>query len=77
MALLSAAKELAPDAFGWRSPPYEYEESIAPIDILWGHAGLRTGVDSGATVDEILHDVEGELTDFSDSVARFLLYEYR
>ncbi|MCH7533691.1 MAG: DUF1343 domain-containing protein [Gemmatimonadetes bacterium] len=75
VALLSAAKELAPDAFAWRDPPYEYEETLAPIDILWGHDGLRAGVDSGATVDEILHAVEGELADFDDSVARFLLYE--
>jgi uncharacterized protein YbbC (DUF1343 family) len=75
VALLSVAKELAADAFAWRPPPYEYEGTLAPIDILWGHAGLRTGVDSGAAVDEILRDVEGELTDFGDSVARFLLYE--
>lgn len=73
--LLSAAKKLAPDAFAWRAPPYEYEEHVPPIDILWGHDGLRTGVDSGATVDDILHGLEGELTDFGDSVARFLLYE--
>ena len=75
VAILSAAKELAPEAFTWKSPPYEYEGTIAPIDILWGHSGLRTGVDAGATVDEVLHGVDHELTDFSDSVARFLLYE--
>ena len=75
MAILSAAKELAPEAFAWNSPPYEYEGTIAPIDILWGHSGLRTGVDAGATVDEVLHGVDHELTDFGDSVARFLLYE--
>ena len=75
MGPLSAGEELAPDAFAWRDPPYEYEETLAPIDILWGHDGLRAGVDSGATVDEILHAVEGELADFDDRVARFLLYE--
>lgn len=75
VALLSAAKQLAPDAFAWRDPPYEYEETLAPIDVLWGHDGLRTGVDSGATVEEILHGLDRELADFGDSVARFLLYE--
>ena len=75
VALLSAAKALAPDAFAWRDPPYEYEEALAPIDILWGHDGLRAGVDSGAAVDEILHGVDREVADFNDSVARFLLYE--
>ena len=75
VALLIAAKELAPAAFEWRAPPYEYEEALPPIDILWGHAGLRTGVDSGATVAEVVRGVDEELTDFGDGVARFLLYE--
>ncbi len=75
VALLSAAKELTPDGFAWRAPPYEYEEKLAPIDILWGHDGLRTGVDSGATVDEILHGIDRELADFRDSVAAHLLYD--
>jgi uncharacterized protein YbbC (DUF1343 family) len=75
VALLSAAKQLAPTTFAWRAPPYEYEEALPPIDILWGHDGLRTGVESGATLDEIMRGVEEELTDFGHSVARFLLYE--
>jgi len=75
VALLSAAKQLAPAAFAWTTPPYEYEEVLPPIDMLWGHDGLRSGVDTGATVDEIMRGVDTELTDFGDSVARFLLYE--
>jgi uncharacterized protein YbbC (DUF1343 family) len=75
VALLSVAKELAPTAFAWRTPPYEYEEVLPPIDMLWGHNGLRTGVESGATVDEIMRGVDQELADFADNVARFLLYE--
>ena len=75
VALLSAAKELAPDDFAWRDPPYEYEQTLPPIDILWGHDGLRTGVDAGVAVDEILHGLDRELAEFGDGVTRFLLYE--
>jgi uncharacterized protein YbbC (DUF1343 family) len=75
VAILSACKRLAPDDFGWRPPPYEYEEVIPPIDILWGHDGLRRGVDAGGSVDEILAGVDNELAGFTASVAPYLLYE--
>jgi uncharacterized protein YbbC (DUF1343 family) len=43
LAILTAAKEVAAERFAWREPPYEYEERLMPIDILWGHEGLRSG----------------------------------
>jgi hypothetical protein len=46
-----------------------------PIDMLWGHDGLRTGIDAGATPDEILEGVELELTEFAAEVEPDLLYE--
>ena len=72
--ILTAARELAPHDFAWRRPPYEYEATLAPIDILWGGAELRQGVDAGATANEILQGVDGELDAFSTSVERYLLY---
>ena len=72
--ILVAARELAPHDFSWRQPPYEYEETLAPIDILWGGSGLRQGVDAGATANEILEDVDRELAAFAASVERYLLY---
>ncbi len=74
VALLRAARDVAPDEFGWRSPPYEYEERLMPVDILWGHAGLREGVDRGSSVGEILRGVEEECAAFSRDVKPFLLY---
>lgn len=75
VALLRAAREVAPDHFGWRAPPYEYEEELMPIDILWGHDGLRTGLDRGLTVDAILEGVDGEAEEFGRAVEPYLLYE--
>ena len=72
--ILVAAHKLAPNDFAWRQPPYEYEETLSPIDILWGHSGLREGVLEGATTDEILGGVEGELSGFADAVEPYLLY---
>ena len=72
--ILAAARALAPHDFTWREPPYEYEETLPPIDILWGNAGLREGVQQGESADEILAGVEAELEGFANSVARYLLH---
>ena len=72
--IIVAARQLAPRDFAWREPPYEYEETLAPIDILWGGPELRKGVDAGATADEILQGVDTELEAFAASVERHLLY---
>jgi len=74
VALLAAARALAPEAFAWREPPYEYEEELPPIDILWGSDDLRRTVDRGAGPDEVLAEVDRELEDFGAEVAPVLLY---
>jgi uncharacterized protein YbbC (DUF1343 family) len=75
VAILCAARALAGDAFQWREPPYEYESEKAPIDILWGHAGLREGVNDGKGPDEILAQEAGSLASFDASVKDDLLYD--
>ena len=72
--ILIAARELAPHDMAWGQPPYEYEETHPPIDILWGSAALREGVDAGAAANEILSGVDAELATFTASVERYLLY---
>lgn len=71
--ILVAAHELAPHDFVWRQPPYEYEENLPPIDILWGSSALREGIEDGATTDAILEGVEAQLEAFVASVERYLL----
>ncbi|MGE0160282.1 MAG: exo-beta-N-acetylmuramidase NamZ domain-containing protein [Gemmatimonadales bacterium] len=75
VAILSAVKEIAPEDFRWREPPYEYETVKPPIDILWGGDGLRKGIDAGASVDDILSSAEAECAEFGRSVAPYLLYD--
>jgi uncharacterized protein YbbC (DUF1343 family) len=48
LALLAAARRLAPDRFAWRPPPYEYETERMPIDILTGSPRTRLAIDGGA-----------------------------
>lgn len=72
--IVVAARALAPHDFAWGQPPYEYEETLAPIDILWGGASLREGVDARATAEEILAGAAAELDAFGASVEPYLLY---
>jgi len=74
VAILCAVQRSAPGELKWREPPYEYESEKAPIDILWGHSGLRVGVDAGLAPDEILEGAAAEVEAFEASVAPDLLY---
>jgi uncharacterized protein YbbC (DUF1343 family) len=75
VAILSAVRAVSGEELEWREPPYEYEAEKPPIDILWGHDGLRLGVDAGAGVDAILAGPEAEIAAFSDTAAPYLLYD--
>jgi len=70
-----AVREIAAKDFKWRMPPYEYEEKLLPIDILWGSEKLRVDIDQGKQTDEILSGTVGQLDDFSARVAPYLLYQ--
>ena len=67
---------LYPDEFRLLDPPYEYEDKLAPIDIISGNDALRewlTGSSSGLSDRAI-----GDLTDSSDWVSaasRFWIYD--
>ena len=47
VALLAAFRAADPDRFRWRDPPYEYEHTKLPIDILAGSSELREQIEAG------------------------------
>ena len=75
VTILRAARQLAPREFSWSKPPYEYEENVMPIDLIWGHDGLRHRIDDGATVDEVLEGVQEDLDTFKEDIRDFLIYQ--
>lgn len=61
-ALLWVVRSLFGDVFQWRRPPYEYEETHMPIDVLTGSSTFRHLIDEGKGLDELLgwaEDVPG------------------
>lgn len=53
LGLIAAARALAPHAFAWRRPPYEFERRRLPIDILLGTDAIRHAVERGRPLREI------------------------
>jgi uncharacterized protein YbbC (DUF1343 family) len=74
VALLAAFREADPDRFRWRDPPYEYEHTLLPIDILAGSAALRGQIEAGVPARDIAQSWEPGLAAFTPTRERFLLY---
>jgi uncharacterized protein YbbC (DUF1343 family) len=74
LALLAAMRELYPEQFAWRQPPYEYENERLPIDLLTGDAAIRLGLERGLTAAELEADWQEDLNRFLELRREFLLY---
>jgi uncharacterized protein YbbC (DUF1343 family) len=73
-AAIAAIREADSARFAWRPPPYEYEERLAPIDILSGSPAFRHAVDRGAPAAEIAASWTGECESFRALRPPYLLY---
>jgi uncharacterized protein YbbC (DUF1343 family) len=69
IAMIITAKRLYPKDFAWREskPPYW-------IDLLTGSDQVRTAIDGGANVDQVVAGWQAELAKFAAVRARYLLY---
>ncbi len=67
-------RELYPQDFAWRQPPYEYETERLPIDLLTGDAVLREGLDQGTPVPDLEAGWQKELDEFLEVRREFLIY---
>jgi uncharacterized protein YbbC (DUF1343 family) len=74
VALIEAFRSASPGQFAWREPPYEYEYTIPPIDILYGSAALREGLEAGRTTTDLVGSWPSDMSEFVKIRERFLLY---
>lgn len=74
VALTIAFRDAGPDAFAWREPPYEYEYTIPPIDILYGSDGLRRGMEAGRSARDIAEEWTDPVREFEKVRSEYLLY---
>ncbi len=74
VAVLVEMRAQNPARFQWRQPPYEYELTKLPFDILAGSSELRTQVESGVPVDAISESWMPALERFRATRKPYLLY---
>lgn len=74
VALIAAFRAVDPSRFRWRDPPYEYERTRLPIDILAGSSDLRTQVERGLTARAIAASWEEGTQRFVALRAKYLVY---
>ena len=75
VALIAAFRAAGPKQFAWRQPPYEYEHTKMPIDILAGSSDLREQVDSGMSARDIARSWSSTVGAFEKTRARYLIYQ--
>lgn len=75
LVLLAAIRQLYPEQFAWRPPPYEYETVRLPFDLLTGDDAIRMGLSQGQTMAELEGSWQEGLGRFMEVRREFLLYE--
>ena len=74
VALIKAFRDAGPGQFAWRQPPYEYERTKMPIDILAGSSELREQIEAGLTARDIARSWTGSVDAYRTIRDRYLLY---
>jgi uncharacterized protein YbbC (DUF1343 family) len=74
IALVEAFLRANSEAFAWRDPPYEYEYTRRPIDLLYGSAGLREELARGTSAADIADSWAANVAEFSRIRQECLLY---
>lgn len=74
VAAIDAARRARPDRFAWKQPPYEYERTLAPIDILSGDGSLRTTIDAAGDAAALLDGWRLDEERFARERRPYLMY---
>ncbi len=72
--LTEAFRHAGPSAFAWRQPPYEYEYTLLPFDILCGTAATREQLEAGVATEQIARSWEPSVSAFMALRKPFLIY---
>lgn len=75
VAFLKACHDQDPAQFAWRAKAYEFVDQIPAIDLLAGTDALRTGIEAGASLDDLTATWPGAEATFFEQTAAFLLYD--
>jgi len=74
LALLRTIIETYRDKFAWKQPPYEYEFTKLPIDLIFGDSSIRPALEAGKKIEQLLKSCSEELDGFLKSRTPYLIY---
>jgi uncharacterized protein YbbC (DUF1343 family) len=74
LALLRTILETYRDKFAWKQPPYEYEFTKLPIDLIFGDSSIRPALEAGKKIEQLLKSCSTELEAFLESRKPHLIY---
>ncbi len=75
VAILKIIRDLYPEHFEWKQPPYEYEIEKMPIDILAGTERLRQDIEKGENLEHMEEWWEKKCSQFNKVIRKkYLIY---
>jgi uncharacterized protein YbbC (DUF1343 family) len=74
VAIVKVIRELYPQEFLWKSPPYEYVFDKNPFDVIAGTDRLRESIEGGMSLGEIKSSWAEESKAFGQLREKFLMY---
>jgi uncharacterized protein YbbC (DUF1343 family) len=74
LTLVQAVVTSQGEKFQWISPPYEYEFSYLPIEIILGSANLHLQLEAGVPIEELERRWEPQLEEFRQLRRPYLIY---
>lgn len=75
LAVVAAARRLAPAAFDWRREPYEFVSDRLAFDLLAGTDRLRLAIEAGEPIADLEAAWQPELESFRQLRSKYLLYD--
>jgi uncharacterized protein YbbC (DUF1343 family) len=74
LAVLAALRDLSGEHFDWRREPYEFVADRLAVDLLFGRARERQGLEAGRAPRDLAREWEAEEAAFRQRRRPFLLY---
>jgi uncharacterized protein YbbC (DUF1343 family) len=75
LGLYQAVYKIHADRFAYKPPPYEYEYERLPMDLILGDSRVRTQIETGAPLLEIVDGWQADLTAWAQTCQSVRLYD--
>jgi uncharacterized protein YbbC (DUF1343 family) len=75
VAVLVSVRSLWPEAFAWRTEPYEFRDDAPAIDLLTGTPKVREAIDRGEDLDSVMRIACAGTEAYDSGRGRALLYD--